>query len=224
MHKSQNNKRSYQLPKGGRGMEEGNNDKKEKIQDKKIELAQFIHDHIFQIISSVDTKASIIVAINGVILGLLFQPEVLQEIAVQKQEVGVLFTSVVILLGASAIFGLLTIYPKRRPVSTKIFPKEESGSWAFRESIADLKKSKRAEVKRECKKKDDSLKTYQESWESIDDLTKILKEEVTGVFNLKEALRHQFFRLRCSLTLLMFAVGLLVIVLLLTQLVLPNEG
>jgi hypothetical protein len=205
--------------------------KNENIQEKKIELAQFTHGHIFQIISSVDKKASIIVAINGVILGLLFQSEVLQDIAVQNQEVGipfklvvqlvvrVLFPLVVGLLGASAIFGLLTIYPKRRSVSTTIFPKEESGIWAFRESISDLKKSKRAELKRECKKKDDSLKKYQESWESMDDLTKILREEVTNVFNLEEALRHQFFRLRCSLTFLISAVGLLVVVLLLTQLV-----
>jgi hypothetical protein len=55
------------------------NKKNENIQEKKIELAQFINSHAFQIISSVDTKASIIVAINGVILGLLFQSEVLQD-------------------------------------------------------------------------------------------------------------------------------------------------
>lgn len=65
--------------------------KNENIQEKKIELAQFTHGHIFQIISSVDKKASIIVAINGVILGLLFQSEVLQDIAVQNQEVGIPF-------------------------------------------------------------------------------------------------------------------------------------
>jgi hypothetical protein len=71
-------------------MIEGNNEK-ENIQDKKLELAKFIYDHIFQIISSVDTKASLIVAINGVILSLLFRPEVLQEVTAQKQEVGLLF-------------------------------------------------------------------------------------------------------------------------------------
>jgi hypothetical protein len=83
-----------------------------KDEEKKIEFAKFINDHSLQLIGLIDTKTTIIVAINGIILGLLFQSEVLREVAHQNDEIRVLFQLVVGLLGASAIFGLVTIFPR----------------------------------------------------------------------------------------------------------------
>lgn len=82
-----------------------------KDEEKKIEFAKFINDHSLQLIGLIDTKTTIIVGINGVILGLLFQSEVLREVAHQNDAIRVLFQLVVGLLGASAIFGLVTIFP-----------------------------------------------------------------------------------------------------------------
>jgi hypothetical protein len=85
----------------------------------KIEFARFINNHILQLIGSVDIKTTIIVAINGVLLGLLFQSEGLRDAAHANPVIGVIFPLVVGLLGTSAIFGLRTIYPsiKREPRS-----------------------------------------------------------------------------------------------------------
>jgi hypothetical protein len=183
--------------------------------NQKIEFAKFISTHIFQHITSVDQKSSIIIAINGVLLGLLFQSDGLREIALADQGTGVVFKLIVGLLGASAICGLFTIYPKKKPHCTVIF-EEKPWRKILGETLKDIKetledtKLKHSEQERNDKEKgfERRLNEYKEKFKSTD--LYILDQEVINAYILIEALQHQFFRFRWSLILLISAIPLLV--------------
>jgi hypothetical protein len=93
----------------------------------------------------------------------------------------------VILLGASAVTGLLTIFPR-------IKRKEPySSSLIFHKTVLDR----------------ETFVRYKEEWDSLD-LQRILNEEILNVHRLAKALRYQFKLVRLSILLLIAAIILLV--------------
>ena len=89
--------------------------KPEDLIKERINFATFVNHQNIQLIGSVDQKTSIIVAINGAILGLLAQ-SIPSNTSIFDQPEGILsfifFCSTVLLLGASAIFGVRTLLPR----------------------------------------------------------------------------------------------------------------
>ena len=80
--------------------------------DNNIEFARFVNGHILQLINHTDTKTTIIVAINGVLLGLLFGSFPRGLLQGSSNVPQLLFISIIFLLGASAVLGLLAIFPR----------------------------------------------------------------------------------------------------------------
>jgi pycsar effector protein len=149
----------------------------------KVTFARFINEQNLQLIGLLDTKTSIIIAINGVILALPFG----SKDAIVSQELNFIFWSANILLGASAITGLLTILPR-------IKRKEPySSSLIFHETVLDK----------------GTFDSYKEEWDSLD-LQRILQEEIVNVHRLAKALHYQFKLVRLSILFLILAIILLV--------------
>lgn len=74
---------------------------------KKVEFAKFINEHNLQLVNHTDTKTSIIIGIDGVLLGLLFStPPPLEYLYIH-----IPFVIGVGLLGLSAFYGLWAIFP-----------------------------------------------------------------------------------------------------------------
>lgn len=169
----------------------------------KIEFARFINEHNLQLIGLVDTKASIIVGINGVILGLLSQSTTNiiptnTSIAIPEQLnlILPLFWSTIILLGASAIFGLRTIFPRIK------IEAPFSDSMVFHQTITTKEKNNKTIFE---KFEDKEFKEYEKQWECLEPAD-ILHQEILDAFRLAEALKKVHFKyLRWSLGFLIFA-------------------
>jgi hypothetical protein len=163
----------------------------DKLIEERIKFATFINEQNLQLIASVDQKTSIIIAINGVILGLLSQTLPIDGTSLEGLEVILTFSffwSAVGLLGASAIFGVWTIMP--RIDKNGIY----SDSMVFHETI----------VRKLVKDTDHELisekfKEYKRKLESVSP-EDILHEEGLNAFRLAYALKSRHFKyLRWSL-------------------------
>ena len=179
----------------------------------KIALAKFINEHSNQLIGFLDTKTTIIVGINGVLLGLRFQSNVINHVT--QASLRILFSSIVILLGASAICGLIAIFPRIKtnlPYSNSIF---------FHEAVLRRKSDEKSISKIEKDVSD--FTTYAERWglgdndiqeelrkDKLTDAKRILFEEILNTHRLAKALQSQFRWVRWSLRSLIFAVSLIV--------------
>jgi hypothetical protein len=160
----------------------------------KIKFATFVNQQNLQLIGSVDQKTSIIVAINGAILGLLAPPIATSTSVVEQPESipsFIFLCSTVLLLGASAIFGVRTLLPR----IDKAGP--YSDSFVFHETI----------VKELVKDTDQELisKKFRQYKDKLDNLTPedILYQETLNAFRLAYALKSRHFKyLRRSLWLL----------------------
>lgn len=157
----------------------------------RITFGRFVNEHSLQHIGFLDQKSSILVAINGVLLGLLFQSNVAKVLTSQSP---FLFDAAVVLLGASAVFGLFTIIPQRRKAK-----KDYSTSLLFNETI----------YKRMSHEYKDKLVDLNPDT--------ILEEEALNAHRLAKAVNYQFNMVTWSIRLLILAVALLVVLLLLVQ-------
>jgi len=153
----------------------------------RIAFARFINEHILQHIGQLDTKTAIIIAINGAILALLFRSNGNPI----SHELSYLFYSVVILLGASAVLGLLTIIPMS-------FKDKDTKSIISQESI---------------------IKDYGTFFKELNstNVQRILDEEARHAYKLARAQHWQVSCVRWSLGFLIAGIILLVVLLCLQQ-------
>ena len=158
----------------------------------RLAFGRFVNEHSLQHIGFLDQKSSILVAINGVLLGLLFQFDVVKVLS--SQDITYLFYMVVVLLGASAVFGLLTIIPLRRRAKMT-YPNSIVFSETFYEREPDAYKEELKAIKTE----------------------KMLEEEALNAHRLANAVHYQFVMVTISIIFLMLAVGFLVVLLLIVQ-------
>jgi hypothetical protein len=191
------------------------------VEKEKIDFARFINEHNLQLIGLVDTKASIIVGINGVILGLLSQSilgllsqstgtiiPAITSLAIPEQLKLILplFWSSVILLGVSAICGLRTIFPRIRVEAPF------SESMVFHQTITTKEKNNKTIFK---KFEDKEFKEYEKEWEGLKKPKDILQQEILNAFRLADALKKVHFKyLRWSLVFLIIALIPLILFLL----------
>ena len=168
----------------------------------KIAFAGFINEHNLQLIGHIDLKSSIIVAINGVILGLLFGSNDPLLPPGSPWINHVLLSIVTILLGASAVSGLLTIIPR---ISA------EYNSIIFHETI--LYKVPHHHLFWWLRKPEIKPKEYEKEWGH----RRILHEEILNVHRLARALHYQFVCVRLSIAFLISAVVPLVFLLLMVR-------
>ena len=175
-------------------------------EEERITFATFVNQQNLQLIGSVDTKTSIIVGINGTILGLLAQSiSNISRIAGQTEGSisSILFWLTVSLLGLSASFGVWTLMPKinkKGPYSdSKVFHETIVND----QTIDNLKKDK--------SKFDEVMKNKVEEYENELKSKDILHEEAVNAFRLAYALKVRHFRyLRWSLRFLLGGLGSLV--------------
>jgi hypothetical protein len=166
----------------------------------KIAFARFINEHSLQLIGHIDLKSSIIVAINGVILGLLFGSK--DPLMPPSGIHHFLLLFVTILLGVSAVFGLLTIFPRICA---------ELNSIIFHETI--LYKVPFQRLRSLRSKQKIQFEDYEKVWDCLN-VQRILYEEILNAYRLAGALNYQFFWVRLSIAFLISAIVPLVVLLL----------
>ena len=201
---------------------------------KKIEFAKFINEHNLQLVNHTDTKTSIIIGIDGVLLGLLFS----SLPSLEYLFILIPFIISVVLLGLSAFYGLWAIFPiiNRDPryrdsmvYHETILGHELTPRHIYKPLDALAKKIQRHED--EYKKNLSDLYEYLKRWglpfdaEAIsskfnsstsmnnDNDDRILYEEVRSVCMLAGKLHHMVTRVRWSLFFLVLAVILLAVTL-----------
>ena len=173
----------------------------------RIAFARSVSDHSLRLVGFIDTKTSIIVAINGVLLGLLFG-SARNNLVPMEPLIQSFFIVAVLFLGASTTFGLFTIIPN---IARKV---RYSESLMSHETILDRKPYEDSILNRarNTQPEEEVNKKFKEQMSVTDD-KEILKQEICNVYRLVEALAYQFRWVRLSISFLILAVIILSVVL-----------
>lgn len=149
--------------------------------NEKIDFAKSVLEHNLSLINLADTKAGILLGINGVVLALLF--------GIEKETPTVLstlfFFLTVILFRVSSIFAISTLIPRlsREQNRTKIY-------------FLKIKESTREE--------------YIQSWNGLTN-DEILTDYIINIYNLASLQTEKYRDLRLSIIITMMAFGSLIV-------------
>ena len=194
--------------------------KPEEVDNKeKIEFIQSINEHNLQLINHTDQKTTIIVGINGVLLGLLFQSYPGGLLQGASDVFRCLFILVVLLLAASAISGLVVIFPRvyRNERYKDSFSYHEiivgKEPWEGRGARIDSWLERRGNRKchDDTSEHADPFKRFKEKWNGKIEREDILKDGYYNAYMLAEKLNHMVVWVSLSLALLLVAILLLAI-------------
>lgn len=187
--------------------------------EKRIKFVESINEHNLQLINHTDQKTTIIVGINGVLLGLLFQsyPEGLLQGT--SDVLRYLFILLVLLLAASAVSELLVIFPKiyRNRRYEDSFSYHEvivcKKPWEGRRARVDswFKRRRNRKCYDDTSEHVDSFERFEKKWKGKIESKEILKDGYHNAFMLAEKLNHMVVWVRLSLSLLLVAVLFLAI-------------
>jgi hypothetical protein len=145
----------------------------------KIDFAKFVIDHNTSLINLADTKAGILLGINGIIIALLFAVEKIELAQITIS----LFLITGIFLGASSLFTIFTIVPR--------LSVEGENSRIYFMKIKELKKDR-----------------FISSWGNISN-SEILDDLISNVYNLASIQSKKFKHLQVAVVLNIIGVGLL---------------
>lgn len=147
----------------------------------KIDFAKYILEHSISLINLADTKAGILLGINGIMLALMFGIE--KENLAHAVKIFFFLTSVT--LGLSSAFAIFTLIPR--------FLKNSKKSIIYFEKIAE-----------------DSEEEYIKTWEALPD-KQILEDCILNNYKLAKILSKKYYMLRCSIVSNIIGIGSLVI-------------
>jgi pycsar effector protein len=151
--------------------------------NEKIDFAKSVLEHNLSLINLADTKAGILLGINGVVLALLFGIEKETPTGLST----LFFFLTAILFGVSSIFAISTLIPRltREQNKTKIY-------------FLKIKESTRKE--------------YIQSWNGLTN-DEILTDYILNIYNLASLLTEKYRDLRLSIIITMMAFGFLIAIL-----------
>jgi hypothetical protein len=148
--------------------------------DEKIEFAKHILEHNSSLINLADTKAGILLGINGIILALLFNIENGNTLAL----IHLFLIPTGIILGISSIFAILTIIPR--------FTQSNIHTMIYFLPVAKLNKEE-----------------YIESWNNLKS-PNILRDLLSNIHSLALLQTKKYKYLKISVILLLVGLSLLV--------------
>lgn len=187
-------------------------DTEEADEKKKIEFVQSINEHNLQLINHTDQKTTIIVGINGVLLGLLSQSYSDGLLKGANNPLIIIFVLVSLLLGTSAIAGLVVIFP--RIYRDRCYEK----SFSYHEIIVGKKPWDRFDISswferrfEDTEQRGDRFENFKNRWENKITFENILDDGIYNAYMLAEKLNHMVVWVSLSLLLLLAAVVLLTI-------------